>query len=110
MPDLPFAYDGPPELAEQVVDALKQVVDPEVSINIVDVGLVYAVAVRGSTIHVEVTMTSAACPVADVILEDIGFQLDAAFAPEYMAQVELVWEPPWTPELMSERARRFMGW
>ncbi|MBI5275838.1 MAG: metal-sulfur cluster assembly factor [Burkholderiales bacterium] len=105
-----YTYEGPEELAGTILEALKGVVDPEISINIVDVGLVYGVAVRGDTVHVEVTMTSAACPVADVILEDIGFQVDAAVGPRYHTQAELVWEPPWSPERLSERARRFMGW
>ena len=55
-------------------------------------------------------MTSAACPVTDVILEDIETQLDRDMPPELLIQVELVWSPPWSTDRMSERARRFMGW
>lgn len=110
MNDAPFPYEGPAELRQKVVAALESVVDPEVALNIVDVGLVYGVRVAAGRVDVEITMTSAACPVADVIVEDIGFQLDQSLPGELKIHVELVWEPPWTPERMSARARRFMGW
>ena len=75
-----------------------------------DVGLVYGVAVREGIVRVEVTLTSAACPVADLILEEIETELDRDMPPDLKIQVELVWEPPWTAERMSQSARRFMGW
>lgn len=105
-----FAYEGPPELLPTITAALHRVIDPEVALDIVDVGLVYGVRVAAGRVDVEITMTSAACPVADVIVEDIGFQLDQSLPGELKIHVELVWEPPWTPERMSARARRFMGW
>jgi metal-sulfur cluster biosynthetic enzyme len=55
-------------------------------------------------------MTSAACPVADTIVNDIEFELDQSLPEGMKIQVELVWEPPWTPERMSDKARQFMGW
>ena len=111
MSDTPFPYDGPPGLREPVLAALRRVVDPEVAMNIVDVGLIYGVAlVDGRELHVQVTMTSAACPVADVIVEDIERELDRAVPPELLIRVQLVWEPAWTPDRMSEKARHFMGW
>ena len=106
----PYPYLGPGELAQPVLDALHRVVDPEVAMNIVDVGLVYGVTVAGGKVHVQVTMTSAACPVADLIIEDIENELDRDMPPELKIQVDLVWAPPWTTERMSESARRFMGW
>jgi metal-sulfur cluster biosynthetic enzyme len=105
-----FLYSGPPELLPTLVDALERVVDPEVALNIVDVGLVYGVVVKDNRIDVNVTMTSAACPVTDIIVEDIETQLDQALPSELQIHVELVWEPPWTPERMSDTARGFMGW
>jgi metal-sulfur cluster biosynthetic enzyme len=86
------------------------VVDPEVAMTIVDVGLVYGVTVTPDRLHVLLTMTSAACPVADVIMDDVESELDE-LAPAGMAvDVELVWEPPWTADRMSPRAKAFMGW
>lgn len=106
----PFPYEGPEELRQPVLDALRKVVDPEVALNIVDVGLIYGVTVSEGMVHVEVTMTSAACPVADVIVQDIENELDAAMPADLLVHVELVWNPPWTPDRMSLGAKRFMGW
>lgn len=105
-----FPYEGPPELRATITAALERVIDPEVAMNIVDVGLVYGVVVEDGRVDVNVTMTSAACPVADVILEDIEFQLDQSLPPALKIHVELVWEPPWTAQRLSAGAKRFMGW
>ena len=106
----PFPYEGPEELRQPITDALKRVVDPEVALNIVDVGLVYGVTVSDGMVQANVTMTSAACPVTDVIVGDIERELDAVVPPDLLVHVELVWFPPWTPDRMSLGAKRFMGW
>lgn len=105
-----FAYEGPPDLLPAVVQALERVVDPEVAMNIVDVGLVYGVKLAGGRLDVDITMTSAACPVTDIIVEDVENELDQALPRGLKIHVELVWEPPWTPQRMSAKARSFMGW
>ena len=107
-----FAYTGPDHLQAVVTQALRQVVDPEVALNILDVGLVYRVDVPASpgAVHVRMTMTSAACPVADVIVDDVQHYLDQALPDRDAPEVEIVWEPAWTPERLSASARRFMGW
>ena len=106
----PFSYAGPETLRQPIVDALRRVVDPEVAMSIVDVGLIYGVSVTAAKVHVLLTMTSAACPVTDLIVEEVETELDRALPPELLIQVELVWQPPWSPDRMSERSRRFMGW
>lgn len=105
-----FAYEGPADLLPPIVRALEGVVDPEVAMNILDVGLVYGVQVADGRLDLRMTMTSAACPVADVIVDDVENALDDALPPELKIHVELAWEPPWTPQRMSPRARAFMGW
>ena len=105
-----FPYAGPPQLLPTLTAALERVIDPEVAMNIVDVGLVYGVTVADGRVDVNVTMTSAACPVADVIVEDIEFQLDQSLPEELKIHVELVWEPPWTAERLSSKAKLLMGW
>ena len=110
MNDDRFTYDGPQELLPGVVQALEKVVDPEVALNIVDVGLVYGVVVANGRMDVRITMTSAACPVTDIIVDDVENALDDAMPPQLKIHVELTWEPPWTPQRMSPRARAFMGW
>lgn len=105
-----FPYEGPPALRQPVGDALNRVVDPEMALTIVDVGLVYGVTVSPGRADVRLTMTSAACPVADVIVEEVEAELGRVLPDGTDVAVELVWEPPWTPGRMSERAKRFMGW
>ena len=106
----PFPYEGPDDLRGPIAAALQRVVDPEVAMSIVDVGLIYGVTVAHGRIHLRLTMTSVACPVADVIVDDVENELDRIAPSELQIQVELVWEPPWTPARMSERAKIFMGW
>ena len=105
-----YPYAGPEALRQPLLAALHRVVDPEVALSIVDMGLVYGVTVTPGRLHVLLTMTSAACPVADVILDDIDATLEAVVPPDMDVDVELVWEPPWTPERMSASAKAFMGW
>ena len=109
MADSPFDYSGPPELQPVIERALRRVVDPEIALNIIDVGLVYAVTVAGDRVDVAMTMTSAACPVADVIQSDVETELDAELPAELRIHVEIVWEPAWSAERLSDRARAFMG-
>lgn len=105
-----YPYAGPDALRQPLLAALHRVVDPEVALSIVDMGLVYGVTVTPVRLHVLLTMTSAACPVADVILDDIDATLQAVVPPDMDVDVELVWKPPWTPERMSASAKAFMGW
>lgn len=106
----PFPYEGPAELRQPVIDALTRVVDPEVALSIVDVGLVYGVSIASGKARVRMTMTSVACPVIDVIVDEVENELDRALPAGCTIEVELCWEPPWTSDMMSERAKRFMGW
>jgi metal-sulfur cluster biosynthetic enzyme len=108
--DQNYPYAGPEALRKPVLSALRQVVDPEVAMTIVDVGLVYGVTVTPERLHVLLTMTSAACPVADVILDDTCAELEATAPAGMEIDVELVWEPPWTTDRMSASAKAFMGW
>lgn len=110
MNELPFAYEGPDALREPVLTALRDVVDPEVALNIVDIGLVYGVAVGEHEACVRMTMTSPACPVTDLIVDEVEAGLAHVLPPGVAVAVELVWAPPWSPERLSDAARRFMGW
>jgi metal-sulfur cluster biosynthetic enzyme len=105
-----FPYAGPEALRAPISAALQRVVDPELALSIVDVGLIYGVTVDAATLHVRLTMTSPACPVADVIVDDIETELGRVVPPELRVEVDLSWEPPWRSDRMSERAKRFMGW
>ena len=105
-----YPYEGPQAMRGPVEEALQRVVDPEVAMTIVDVGLVYGVSVTDERLHVLLTMTSAACPVTDLIVEEVETELERIAPPAMRVDVELVWEPAWSTERMSERAKTFMGW
>lgn len=95
---------------EDVRAALKAVEDPEAGMSILDLGLVYGIALEPGKVKVEVTMTSPACPAAPYIVDEAAAAI-RAIAPEGTdVEVQLVWEPPWTPERMSEEARSRFGW
>jgi metal-sulfur cluster biosynthetic enzyme len=104
-----YPYAGPEVFRVPVFRALSRVVDPELALNIVDVGLVYGVTIADDVVRVRVTMTSPACPVTDLIIEEMEAELRKTFAGELSVEVELVWTPAWTRERLSARARRFMG-
>ena len=105
-----YEYSGEPALETPVAEALERVIDPEMALDIVGLGLVYAVDARSDRVEVRMTMTSAACPVAEMIMDDIRAALGHALGEGVAIDVELVWDPPWSPELMSERARAAMDW
>ncbi len=92
-----------------VVNVLKKCVDPEIGINIVDLGLLQSVNIAdGNSVDVKVTMTSPMCPVTSIILADI--QLRIQELPEIgNVNIDLVWDPMWTPEMISEEARLSMA-
>jgi len=108
--DDPFPYAGPPGLKTAIEAALRRVIDPEIALTIVDAGLVYGVEVDARQARVLVTMTSAACPVVDVIVDDIWHELSRVLPATLAIDIELVWEPPWMPARMSARAKAIMGW
>ena len=93
-----------------VREALREVEDPEAGMNIVDLGLVYLIEVGEKSVHVEMTMTTAACPMADMITEHAHRAIAAISPPDAAIDVELVWDPPWTPDKMTGIARDHFGW
>jgi metal-sulfur cluster biosynthetic enzyme len=95
---------------EALLDALRSVHDPEAGMNIVELGLVYGVEATPPAARVRMTMTSAACPLGDYLTDAVRGALRARFPELEQVNVELVWDPPWTPERMSEEARNFFGW
>ena len=87
-------------------EALSTVIDPELAVNIVDLGLVYRVEVEGPRVRVEMTMTSPACPMGDYLKALVDAAIKGTVAGVQHVDVVLVSEPPWDPDLMSDQARR----
>jgi metal-sulfur cluster biosynthetic enzyme len=96
-------------LLKDVVRAASEAVDPEVGINVVDLGLIYGIRVdRGGNVRVQMTMTSPMCPMASAILADVQLRI-AHLKGVGKVDLELVWEPLWSPEMMSEETRASLG-
>ena len=89
---------------------LRQVIDPEAGCNIVDLGLVYRIDIAPPQVRVEMTMTSPACPLGDMITAEARDAMVPALPPGWSADIRLVWEPPWQQLMMSDAARKHFGW
>ncbi|TBR21774.1 MAG: metal-sulfur cluster assembly factor [Candidatus Nitrosotenuis sp.] len=94
---------------DEALAALKAVIDPEVGINIVDLGLVYGITVDGGTMKVTMTMTTAACPVTEYMKTQARDAVLGSLPEIDTVQVDMVWDPPWKPTMMSEAAKRKLG-
>jgi metal-sulfur cluster biosynthetic enzyme len=96
---------NPTQLNEAtVLDALRQVIDPEIGCNLVDLGLIYDIAITGSKVKVTMTLTTPGCPMHESLCGGVQMAvLNLEGVDE--AEVELVWDPPWHPSMMTERGR-----
>ena len=93
---------------DQVKAALRRVKDPELNLNIVDLGLVYDISVDGAAVNVDMSLTSPGCPSGPEIMTDAEQQLRAMPGVESVA-VNLVWDPLWSPERIEPRIRAYLG-
>ena len=104
MPEPPAAPAGGAPALDDLEEAMRDVVDPELGINVVDLGLVYGIAVDSRVATIDMTLTSAACPLTDVIEEQT---FSALVSPGLVDDVRInwVWMPPWGPEKITEDGR-----
>lgn len=102
--------DHPGVDADQVRDLLRQVIDPEVGMDIVSLGLVYRIDLTPGHLLIEMTMTSPACPMGEMIMDEVQTVLADALPESMRLDVRLVWEPPWDPSMMDETTKRHFGW
>ncbi|WP_440953227.1 metal-sulfur cluster assembly factor [Methanococcoides sp. FTZ1] len=86
------------------MEVLKTCYDPEIPINIVDLGLVYDVDVEGNQVNIKMTLTTPGCPMYAVILDNVKQKVESIDGIE-KAEVELVWDPPWTPDRISKEIK-----
>jgi len=89
-----------------VADAVRTVIDPELGINLVDLGLVYQIVTAPDRVRIVLTMTSPACPLSEYIKELVNEAVHATVTDAGEVEVSIVLEPPWSPEMMSAEARR----
>lgn len=100
------------QLKSKIVDNIKQVYDPEIPVNIYDLGLIYDLTVTDTDVKIVMTLTSAFCPSAEEIPEEVQAQVEKALAElntMRTVSVDIVFDPPWTPARVSEEARLEMG-
>jgi len=98
-----------PVVTEELVKlALRRVKDPELNLNVIDLGLIYAINVDGTTVSVDMSLTSPGCPSGPEIMRDVEQQLRAMPGVEDVV-VNLVWSPYWTPERIEPRVRAYLG-
>lgn len=95
---------------EEVQQALKAVMDPELGVNVVDLGLVYNIILNGDRAHLLMTMTSPACPMGELIVDDARETLLGQFHELKEVEIDLTFEPPWSPEKMTDFAKEQLGW
>lgn len=93
-----------------ILDSLMFVIDPEVGINIVDLGLIYEVTVEGSAAHIEMTLTTPGCPLHATIEAAVHRTLETRHPRLTDIEMELVWEPPWDTEMITASGREQLGW
>jgi metal-sulfur cluster biosynthetic enzyme len=93
---------------EEVIDALRVVEDPELGMDIVELGLLYDVEVEGPKVHMTYSLTSMGCPVGPLIEQQM-LEVVGGLEGVEDAQAELTWEPPWSPEKMSDDAKFILG-
>ena len=97
------------KIEERIVDVLKTVYDPEIPVNIWDLGMIYKIDVKDdATVELDMTFTAPSCPAADFILEDVRSKVDSVEGVK-SANVNLVFEPAWDQSMMSEEARAELG-
>jgi metal-sulfur cluster biosynthetic enzyme len=93
---------------DQIYEVLRECYDPEIPVNVVDLGLVYGVKLDNDIVNVTMTLTAPGCHMGGAISNDIQDKL-LGLPGCREATVELVWEPPWTPQMMSAEARKRLG-
>ncbi|MHB1435709.1 MAG: metal-sulfur cluster assembly factor [Thermoplasmata archaeon] len=105
----PASAGSADERERAITENLKKIYDPEIPMNIVDLGLIYGFEWKGDDVTLHMTLTAPGCPVAGILAEEVKAAIEKV--PNiHSATVDLVWEPPWTPDRMSEFAKRQFGY
>ncbi|ALK10935.1 metal-sulfur cluster assembly factor [Blastochloris viridis] len=107
-PPSPAPYPPPAALDPEVLDCLCAVIDPEIGLSVVDLGLVYRAARTTAGIEVDLTLTAQACPLGDMIVEDARSALRRRFM-DAPVTVALVWEPAWSPDRITDHGLTLLG-
>lgn len=95
---------------DMILTILKEVYDPEFGINVIDLGLVYGVEIVDNGVIVTMTLTTPGCPLHDVLTEAVDWAVRTHIPGVATVDVNLVWSPPWSPDMITEDGKRELGW
>lgn len=98
-----------PILDEDLCNCLRDVLDPEIGVNIVDLGLVYAASRTANAVEIRLTLTSRACPLGDVVIDSATDAILARHPDLDNLDIQLVWDPPWSQDMITERGFELLG-
>jgi len=93
---------------DTIVETLKECYDPEIPINIVDLGLIYDIAIEKGNVSVKITLTARGCPMSRFIAENVKKRIEALDGVDKV-NIQMVWDPPWTPERIDPEAKKILG-
>ncbi len=89
---------------EQIIEVLRQIYDPEIPVNIYDLGLIYGIEIKDDKVKIRMTLTAPGCPLAGYLQQEVKQRLEALEGVKE-AEVEIVWEPRWTVDMMTEEGK-----
>lgn len=107
---MPLIYNALSIEAQRIYDALQTVIDPEIGENLIDLGLIYDINVNNGIARITFTMTSYACPMSEIVIEDIHETVSKVLHDGEELELDLVWEPAWEPSMMNAEAKARLGW
>ncbi len=99
-----------PITEDRLLAAMREVIDPELGVNVVDLGLIYSTETDGKNVRIVMTMTTPACPLHSYIKEAANDAIRSQFPDVGEVKIDIVWEPKWDPMMMSDEAKRQLGW
>jgi len=95
---------------ETIETALRDVIDPEVGLNVVDLGLIYGIEVTGNNARIDMTMTTPSCPMTDYLVDCVTDTALRQLPEDGAVDVRLVWDPLWSPDMISPEGKNLLGW
>lgn len=96
--------------AQRIYSALQTVIDPEIGENLIDLGLIYGIEANNGVVRVTFTMTSYACPMSEMVIENIHDAVSKVLHTDETLELDLVWAPAWDPAMMNAAAKARLGW
>lgn len=107
---MPLIFSQLSQEAQRIYNALQTVIDPEIGENLIDLGLIYGIEVSNGIAHITFTMTSYACPMSEMVIENIHDTVSKVLHDGEELDLDLVWEPAWEPSMMCAEAKQRLGW